>query len=119
MVRVKSRILHCIAVLLVVLATVGWEPLDYGILQTVVTVSNTATPIPSANLAGRKSLIIKNLDSSKIVYLGSATVTADENSTGGHPLAYYENFVGDIGEDTIVYGIVVTGTAKVSIVEAR
>lgn len=93
-------------------------PLDYGILQTVVTISTAATPIPATALSGRKSLIIKNLSSTLTVYIGSSTVTADEESTGGFPLGYYETIQIDLGENTVIYGIS-SSTAKVIIIEVR
>lgn len=93
-------------------------PLDYGIKTTVVSVGNTATPIPTTALSGRKSIMIKNLGSA-IVYIGSVTVTADLNATGGFQLAQNEVFKGDIGENTIIYGIVATGSNNASVIEAR
>ena len=93
-------------------------PLDFGIKQQIVSVGNTATPIPATALSGRNSIMIKNLDSAT-VYIGSATVTANTSATGGFPLAQNEVFKGDIGENTIVYGIVAAATNSVSVIEAR
>jgi len=93
-------------------------PLDFGIKQTIVSVGTSATPIPTTALSGRKSIMIKNLDSAT-VYIGSSTVTANTASTGGFPLAQNEVFIGDIGENTIIYGIVASGNNNVACIEAR
>lgn len=93
-------------------------PLDFGIKQSIVSVGNTATPIPTTAYSGRKSIIIKNLDASVVVYIGSSTVTADEATTGGYPLAENDTLKIDLGQTTVIYGIT-TSSAKVSIIEAR
>lgn len=101
-------------------ASVSIEPLDWGIKQAVVTLSNTSGAIPTTALSGRKSMIIKNLDTVDTVYLGASDVTADETSTGGYPLSYYESFQADIGENNTIYGIISgTGSAKVVVKEIR
>ena len=97
---------------------VSIAPLDYGIKQTIVTISNTATAIPTTALKGRKTLLIKNLSSSVTVYIGSSTVTANEENTGGFPLQYQESLSVDLGENTTLYGICAS-SAKVSILEVR
>lgn len=93
-------------------------PLDFGIRQQIISVGNTTTSIPATALPGRKSVIIKNLGSAT-VYIGGSNVTADTASTGGFPLAQNEVFNGDIGENTVIYGIVASSTNNVSVVEAR
>jgi len=98
---------------------VSIEPLDNGIKQTVVQVLDSATPLPATALSGRKSLIVKNLDSTYTIYLGASDVTADEASTGGYPLGYYESFQADLGENTILYGISTSVPPKIVIIEAR
>lgn len=61
--------------------TVG---LSGALLQQVVTVGLVAVQVPAAALANRRAIIIQALASNtKTVYLGSATVTADETATGG------------------------------------
>jgi len=97
---------------------VSLEPLDFGILQQVVSVSNSATALPTTALAGRKSIAVKNLGST-VVYLGSSTVTADTTSTGGFQLTQDDVFQADIGENTILYGITSSGTSNVCIIEVR
>jgi len=100
-------------------ADVAVVPLDYGIKTTVVTITSSITSIPATALSGRKSLLIKNLDTTTTIFIGNIDCTADETSTGGFPLAYHETFQGDIGENTIIYGIVASGSASVSVLEAR
>ncbi len=97
---------------------VALVPLDNGILQTITSVDNTATALPATAFAGRKSMLIKNLDN-VTVYLGSDTVTADTASTGGHPLIQYDAVSIDLGENTIIYGITASGSSNVSTLEVR
>jgi hypothetical protein len=92
-------------------------PLDFGIKTSIVSVGNTPTPIPATALPGRKSIMIKNLDAVTI-YIGTITCTADTAPTGGFPLAQNEVFKGDIGENTIIYGIT-TSSANASVIEVR
>ena len=99
-------------------ASVSLEPLDLGIKQTVVSVTTSATALPTTALAGRKSLIIKNL-SAGVVYLGLSTVTADTTATGGFQMAQNDIIAIDLGENTILYGIVASSTSNVSVLEAR
>ena len=120
----KNRILILIILLFTTTAyaqsRVSVEPLDDGVKQSVVSVTSTATALPSTALAGRKSLIIKNLDAVDIVYIGASDITADEASTGGFPLIYRETFQGDIGENTILYGRTSsTNIANIVIFEVR
>ena len=93
-------------------------PMDFGVKQTIVAVDTSATPLPATPLKGRKSMIIKNLDSTDILYIGSSTVTADAASTGGFPLSPAQTFQIDLGENTIIYGIS-TSSINVSVFEAR
>lgn len=52
-----------------------------SLLQQQVSVTNTATALPTAALANRKSLMIQNTGANKL-YVGSATVTATGATTG-------------------------------------
>lgn len=95
------------------------EPLDIQIRQQVVTISTSATEIPATALRGREFIIIKNIDSAKTIYIGSSTVTADEETTGGDQLTPFERVYMEFSSDIVIYGIVTTGTAKVSILEGK
>jgi len=93
-------------------------PLDFGVKQSITLVNTTATPIPATALSGRKSIMIKNLESVTL-YIGSSTVSANTSATGGYPLAQNDVFKGDIGENTIIYGILAAGSGNCSVLEAR
>lgn len=95
------------------------DPLDIQILQQVITISTSATAIPTTALRGREFLMIKNIDSSKTIYLGSSTVTADETATGGDQLVASERVYLEFSSDIVIYGIVAAGTAKVAILEGK
>ncbi len=77
-------------------------------LQQVVAVGDTATQLPAANLAGRKHIVLQNRGS-KPVYLGSATVTADDTATGGIMVPKSGFWEGDVGPGNALYGIAPTG----------
>lgn len=95
------------------------EPLDIQIRQQVVTIADEATAIPTAPLRGREFIVMKNIDSSKTIYIGSNTVTADEETTGGDQLLPSERIYMEFSSDIIIYGIVATDTAKVAILEGK
>ena len=97
---------------------VALVPLNFGIKQSITSITTTATAIPATALSGRKSLIIKNLGTATL-YIGSSTVTADTAATGGFTLAQNDFFQADIGADTVLYGIVASGSQNVAIIEAR
>lgn len=94
--------------------------LEKSHITTVVTVSTTtATALPATALLGRRVISIQNIDSSAIIYLGNADVTADETATGGYQLAnQYDTFTGDFSDDIIIYGIA-SSSAKCVVWEAR
>ena len=93
-------------------------PLKKDILQMTITVTTSATALPTTALRGRRTIMVKNT-STTTVYLGSSTVTADTVSTGGFQLKIDEVFIGDISDDIILYAIVSTGTATVNVLEVR
>lgn len=94
------------------------DKVETSTLQQIVSVATTATKLPTTPLANRKSLMVQNVAAKKI-YLGSATVTADETATGGLQLnqgAFYE---GDISSSVDIYGIVASGTANAVVWEFK
>lgn len=98
---------------------VSVESLDIDHITTVITVTTSATALPSTALSGRKTVLVQNV-SSATVYIGNAAVTADEASTGGYQLQYDgDSVVMDFTDDIVVYGIVATGTSTVVVWEAR
>lgn len=100
--------------------TVDIESLKISNITTVVTVTTTATPLPATALAGRKAVMIQNLDSTAIIYLGNTDVTATENSNGGFQLAnQYDVVTLDFTDSNVICGIVSSGSAKVAVWESR
>jgi len=93
--------------------------LENGIDQNTISVTTTATALPTTALVGRKSMIVKNVSSATTVYLGDSDVTADTTATGGLQLKYGETFQIDLDEYTTLYGIVASSTASVNVFEAR
>ena len=70
-----------------------------------ITVTATATKIPTTNLDNRKAIIVRNMDSSNRVYLGNSGVTAST----GFPLIPLEALPFDLSEGAQLYGICDTG----------
>lgn len=100
-------------------SSVSLEPLDSGLENVVVSVSTTAVALPSTALAGRKSIIVKNV-SSDVVYLGKSDVTADTTAgTGGFQLQQNATFQADIGENVVLYGRTASGSSNVCVIEVR
>lgn len=98
---------------------VSVESLDIDHKTTVITVTTSATALPTTALSGRKTVLIQSAGSAT-VYVGNADVTADEASTGGYQLQYDgDSVVMDFTDDIVVYGIVATGTSTVVVWEAR
>lgn len=77
-----------------------------------VTISSTATSIPSSALSKRKILTLKNFGT-QIVYIGASDVT----TSSGFPLDPRDGFEMAIEEDVTLYGIVASGTADLRILE--
>lgn len=85
------------------------------IRSSAVAIATTATAIPATALPGRQSILIHN-DGAATVYIGHSGVT-NSGATKGYPLDSGKDLPMDVGEDVIVYGIVVTGTVSVVILE--
>jgi len=82
-----------------------------ALTQSVVTVSTSATAIPTTNAEGRRTLLLYN-NGSTVVYLGNSSVTTAD----GFPLKAGEAQGFDVGVVPI-YGIVAEGTAEVRVLE--
>ena len=79
-----------------------------------VTVTATATAIPTTPMNNRKAISVRNWDSSNTVYIGTSTVT----TATGYPLQPYESFPFDVSQGLALYGICDTGlTAEIRYVE--
>jgi len=90
----------------------------YSIDTIVVTVGDTATALPTTAKVGRKYIEVQNIGSS-IVYIGDATVTADETATGGIQLTPRAVWREPYDHTVTIYGIVATGTCKVVVGEGK
>jgi len=90
---------------------------DVSLENQVISVANTATKLPATPLANRKALIIRNIGA-QTVYLGKSDVTAGTTAaTGGYPVYPNESFQMDLGASVDLYGIVVSGTCNVALIE--
>ena len=85
-----------------------------GISQGTITVTTSATAIPSSNLSGRRTIIIVNISTSN-VFLGDSSVT----TANGYQLYSQQSISADLADNVTVYGIVSAGTAEVRTLEAR
>lgn len=93
--------------------------LKVAIFVTTMDVTDTAIALPVSPLAGRNSMVIQN-KSPDILYVGPATVTADNviGTTSGHEIGPSETFAIDITDDIILYGRAETGkTIRVKVTE--
>jgi len=97
------------------------QELIYGInirntvLQQLIAVGTSATPLPTTQLSKRMSLLITN-DGTAVVYIGSSTVTKD-GATKGFPIYPRGSLLLNCEDKVDVYGIVATGTVNVIILE--
>jgi len=90
------------------------NPLRGSALSTAVTVTSSATALPTTILDYRRSVMIFNNSASTTVYLGGSTVT----STNGFPiLAQTYSPSIDAGPKMTVYGITDSGSANVRVFE--
>lgn len=87
-------------------------------LQQIVDVGTIASALPAAALARRKFLFVQNVNAAnRILYLGSATVTADTAATGGFQIGK-GGYVGiSAGPGNVVYGISTAAATKTMVWE--
>lgn len=87
--------------------------------NTTTTLSTTALPLPATALTKRNSIIIYNLSTTEILYIGNSDVTADvvDGITSGWQVAPQSYFSTDITPAITLYGVYATGTHKVQILE--
>jgi len=118
--KILAVIILCLFITGIAYATqlVEIQPLTYSISTQTVSVTTSATKLPSTALAGRKYVSIQNVGTIT-VYIGSSTVTADTASTGGKQLLPYATITRDYDESVDVYGIVATGTCNVIVEEGK
>lgn len=84
------------------------------VLQTAVTVTTSATKLPTTNLTSRKLIVIYN-NSAQIVYLGNAAVT----TTDGLPVPVGQTITIDADENVDLYAIATAGTANIRLLEGE
>lgn len=88
-----------------------------GNLQQIVTVgTGAAIALPTVPLANRKNVLIQML-TSKTLYLGSATTTADQAATGGFELNQGGYVSLDAGPANVIYGTANAASQKVLVWE--
>ena len=78
-----------------------------------VLVGDTATPLPSDPLSGRKSIAIHNMSSSYPVYIGASGVTVDD----GFPIRPQTTQAVDLKESARLYAVSPSGQIDVRIWE--
>lgn len=84
-----------------------------AVLTTPITITSTATALPSSPLANRRAIMVYN-NSSTTIYIGNNTVTT---ATGMPvPTSSYSPIL-DMGQYMTLYGIIATGTANVRVLE--
>jgi len=86
-----------------------------GLLESAVTIGDTATPIPATPYSNRLGLSLYNNEALKTIYLGSSTVTVGN----GHPLKAEAQLYLPIVQGVVFYGIVESGTADLRILEVK
>lgn len=90
------------------------EPIFYAgstVKSSAVSVSTSATALPSSALASRRALIIYN-NGSATIYLGASGVT----TAAGFPLAAGQSLALEVGT-LAIYGIVAASTVEARIME--
>lgn len=79
-----------------------------------VTVTDTATALPTTNLSNRKAITVFNNSNLNRVYLGGSGVT----TANGYPLLPYQGLPLDLSDGAQLYGICDTGkTADCRVLE--
>ncbi len=82
--------------------------------HSAITVTATATKLPTTVLDNRKAITVFNNSNVNKVFLGGSTVT----TANGYPLLPYQGLPFDLGSGGALYGICETGqTAEVRILE--
>lgn len=73
--------------------------------HSAVTVTDTATLLPTTNLQNRKAITIFNMSTTNWIYLGGSGVT----SANGYPLTPRQGLPFDMSSGALLYGICETG----------
>lgn len=105
-----------IAIMLIIVSNA--LSLTYQIKTQVVSITTSATKLPTTPVVGREYVRIQNIGSAT-VYLGASTVTADTASTGGLQLLPQASWIAPYDHTVDVYGIVASGTCDVVVEEGK
>jgi len=89
-----------------------------AVLSTAISVTTSATTLPSTALAGRRRVVLANVDPGVTVYLGACSGTTVTTSNG-FPLVAGMVLPMELGPDAVVCGIVASGTVAVRVLEER
>ena len=92
--------------------TVIQQSLKDQVRSTAVGVSTSATLLPAARLNYRKSISLKNPNTTT-VYLGGS----DVSTSNGFPIRQNEAIDIDLHWDSLIYAIASTGTQTVRVLE--
>lgn len=111
----KFKLLICIILLAIPLIVYA---LTYQVKTQIVSVSATATKLPTTPLVGRNYIQIQNVGAIT-VYIGASTVTADTASTGGTQLLPYATWYAEYDNGVDIYGIVASDTCNVVVEEGK
>lgn len=84
-----------------------------GITQGTITVSTSATAIPTTAFSGRRSIIIVNI-SANIIYIGASNVT----TANGYALYQLQSISIDLADNVTIYGIA-SGSSECRYLEIR
>ena len=85
-----------------------------GFKVSSVTVTDTATPLPTTNMDNRKAISIRNWSDGDVIYIGSSSVT----TATGFPIFPKETLPFDLSSGAVIYAICETGkTADVRTIE--
>lgn len=113
----KLKVLLLSSILLLSIGFIAYS-YTYLIKQQIVSVTTTATKLPTTPVVGRKYILLQNVGT-VTVYIGGSTVTADTASTGGYQLLPYMSWYENYDHTIDVYGIVASGTANVVVLEGK
>ena len=83
--------------------------------QRIISVTTSATKLPTTPLVGRKAIMVQNLSTNPI-YLGGATVTTTGATRGVVLITQYDFIVINLASNVDLYGIA-SGASDVAILE--
>lgn len=112
-----KRLVSIVLILLLAVVPIVFA-LTYQIKTQVVSVTTTATKLPTTPVVGREYVKVQNVGA-VFVYIGASTVTADTASTGGIQVPPYGSWIAEYDHTVDVYGRVASGTCNVVVEEGK